>query len=105
MPPVQVAAIEYDRLRPGSPDPAAWSSNATVDAGGWLTLYLYNQGVKDEAVCRRCPGMTAAVEAIPALMARSVFGNVFLSVIDPGTRIAEHCGPTNVRSVLCFSSS
>jgi len=95
----EVAAMEVDRLRPTSADSAAWSANATVDAGSWHTLYLYNQGVKNGEVCRRCPGITAAVEAIPALLTRGVFGNVFLSVIDPGTRITEHCGPTNIRSV------
>jgi aspartyl/asparaginyl beta-hydroxylase (cupin superfamily) len=29
-----------------------------------------------------------------------IFGNVFLSVIQPGTIIEPHCGPTNVRHRL-----
>ena len=30
-------------------------------------------------------------------MARTVFGNAFVSVLEPGSEITPHCGPTNLR--------
>ena len=63
----------------------------------WEVLYLMNQGQWIQENINRCPQAFALVKAIPGLMQNCMFGNVFFSVLYPGTKIEEHCGPTNVR--------
>ena len=68
----------------------------------WQVLYLMNQGRWIDENANICPKTKALVTKIPTLMNKSIFGNVFFSVLFPGTRIEQHCGPTNVRHRLHF---
>ena len=73
-----------------------WVSNK-VPSGGWHLFYLINQGVKNPENCLKCPRTLKAIERLSLAMLDCAFGNVLFSVLSPGTRIARHCGPTNVR--------
>lgn len=73
------------------------TSNQPASQELWEVLYLMNQGQWIQENINRCPQTFALVKAIPGLMQHCMFGNVFFSVLYPGTKIEEHCGPTNVR--------
>jgi len=68
----------------------------------WEVLYLMNQGQWMHDNIQRCPNTFALVKNIPGLMQGSMFGNIFFSVLYPGTKIDEHCGPTNLRHRMHF---
>ena len=71
----------------------------------WQVLYLVNQGEWVEQNVCLCPQTVAVVKSLEGLMDGSLFGNVFFSVLYPGTVIDAHCGPTNVRHRLHFPLS
>jgi hypothetical protein len=73
-----------------------WVANK-VPSGGWYLFYLINQGVKNEQNCLKCPRIVETIEGLTSAMLDCAFGNVVFSVLLPGTSIARHCGPTNVR--------
>ena len=73
-----------------------WVSNE-VPSGGWYLFYLINQGVKNEQNCLKCPKVVEIIKRLKSTMLDCAFGNVVFSVLLPGTHIACHCGPTNVR--------
>lgn len=73
-----------------------WASNQ-VASGGWHLFHLFNQGVRLEENCKRCPQTTKIIEELPLFMSNCAFGNVMFSVLLPDTVIDSHCGPTNVR--------
>jgi hypothetical protein len=73
------------------------TSNQPASQELWEVLYLMNQGQWNQENMNRCPQTFALVKAIPGLMQHCMFGNIFFSVLYPGTKIEEHCGPTNVR--------
>lgn len=70
----------------------------------WEVLYLMNQGQWIDSNIKRCPQTHQLLQKIPShdLMAGCMFGNIFFSVLYPGTRIDIHCGPTNVRHRFHF---
>jgi len=68
----------------------------------WEALYLLNQGKWIEENTRSCSKTYSLVKQFCGLMDKCMFGNVFFSVLYPGTKIEEHCGPTNVRHRLHF---
>jgi aspartyl/asparaginyl beta-hydroxylase (cupin superfamily) len=70
----------------------------------WEVLYLMNQGQWIDSNIKRCPQTYQLLQKIPSydLMAGCMFGNIFFSVLYPGTKIDIHCGPTNVRHRLHF---
>jgi len=65
-----------------------------VNNGNWLTFFLFRNG-KIEDNCRLCPQTTSIVESLP--LCAEAGGNVYFSVMVPGTHIAPHCGPLNTR--------
>ena len=74
-----------------------WSRNNT-ESGCWEAFFLFNQGVKIEKNCMKCPQTTRIIEkCLSSVMLNCVFGNVFFSRLYPCTMIANHYGPTNVR--------
>jgi hypothetical protein len=64
--------------------------------GRWGGLYLVNQGVEDAPACAACPATLRALRAAP-LMRGCALGSAFFSALAPGTRIAPHCGGSNLR--------
>ena len=92
---------EEDAGRSSTERGSVWLRNDVE--GCWEVLHFYNQGVKNEAAFELCPETAAIVDSIPGLMKECAFGNAYLSVLQPGTLIEPHCGPTNVRHRLHFA--
>ncbi|XP_070572453.1 aspartate beta-hydroxylase domain-containing protein 2-like [Ptychodera flava] len=84
----------YRDFRSGNPD--GWLTN-NVPTGEWHVFHLINQGVTIEQNCRRCPKTVQLLTELDNLMTNNVFGNATFSVLQPGTHITEHYGPTNAR--------
>ena len=85
---------EYKNVASSS---SGWVQN-TTESGRWKAFFLINQGCRIAENCRRCPKTWDLLEnCLDNLMTDCVFGNVFFSVVNAGTGINAHCGPTNVR--------
>ena len=85
---------EYENVASSS---SGWVRN-TTEAGRWKAFFLINHGCRVSDNCHRCPKTVDLVETcLQNVMTDCVFGNVFFSVVEAGTRISEHCGPANVR--------
>lgn len=85
---------EFENVAPSS---SGWVRN-TTESGCWRAFFLINQGCRIAENCRRCPKTAELVEhCLENVMKDCVFGNVFFSVVEAGTSISAHCGPTNVR--------
>lgn len=76
--------------------PQGWKMNSTP-SGEWFTFYLVNQGMCVPRNCRRCPRTYRLLGSLRTCIGNNVFGNACISVLSPGTVIAEHYGPTNIR--------
>jgi aspartyl/asparaginyl beta-hydroxylase (cupin superfamily) len=63
--------------------------------GNWDVFFFYERGRKNIENCRRCPSITRIVEQFPAV--RTLSGLIYVSQTKPGTHIASHHGPTNLR--------
>jgi hypothetical protein len=95
-----------------SSDDSKWTVNDSSPQGDWKVFQLLNQGVWNPVLlcgecdngCSRepCRKLFELVRNIPGLLNNSLFGNVFISKIYPGTNIEPHCGPTNIRHRLQF---
>ena len=84
-------------------DQISWLQN-DVQEGEWKVLHLLNQGVWQKQHCQKCPTLASVIQQLqPHVMDKCLFGNVFVSVLQPGTLIEPHCGPTNVRHRLHYA--
>lgn len=84
---------EFDAVR-GDP---GWTRNS-AESGSWSVFYLYNRGDRVEENCRKCPATTALLDgAFYSYMKLNKFGNVFFSLLEPGTKVPAHSGPCNFR--------
>ena len=63
--------------------------------GRWSVLFLYERGRKNEHICSQCPETVAAIEANRTVL--SLGGLAYFSRLEPGTQVAPHTGPTNMR--------
>lgn len=82
-----------DKLVPQKNSPSGW----IVNEQGWRMYHLVNQGVLCFENLRHCPRTSALFQQLKYAMAGCVFGFASFSVIEPGTEIRTHCGPTNAR--------
>lgn len=64
-------------------------------AGEWDVAFLYERGRRNQRNCAACPVTTAAIEAHATV--RTMAGLSYVSRMRPGTHIAPHRGPTNLR--------
>jgi hypothetical protein len=70
-------------------------SGALVDQGSWNTFPLMRAASRVEENIARCPDTWAAAERCPLL--HGMRGGVYFSILDPGTHITPHCGPSNLK--------
>lgn len=80
-----------------------WLRNDTRE-GQWRVFHLINQGKVMEENIKLCEKTFELVSKLQNVMKRNVFGNVVFSVINPGTTISTHYGPTNIR-IRCHLGS
>lgn len=71
--------------------------------GEWSAIYLWRNGVKNTENCPHFPIACSILSSSSSSsfnqqqMMGCAFGSAYFSQLKPGTRIAEHCGPTNAR--------
>ena len=63
-----------------------------VQSGAWHLYRLFYNGYQLTENCRRCPQTARLFREIP-----NQWGTVGFGVMEPGTHIAPHCGPTNAK--------
>lgn len=66
----------------------------------WGALFLWEYGVRDEAVCARFPETAAALEAVPQSDIPGRAPTAFFSLLKPRTHIPPHTGVTNLRTII-----
>lgn len=84
---------DFDRI---ALQQCGWKTNS-VPSGRWKVFHLFNQGVKIEENCAKCPQTTQYIESLSAFMNSNAFGNAMFSVLEPNSRIEPHTGPCNFR--------
>lgn len=72
-----------------------------VADGAWRELVLYGGGEKIVDNCQRCPKTCALLDKIPEAtsLALAKGGEILISILEPGTHLRPHCGPSNNRYV------
>jgi hypothetical protein len=63
--------------------------------GDWDVAFFFERGRRDEAACAACPSTARVIDADTVM--RTSAGLVYASRLAPGTHIAPHRGPTNIR--------
>ena len=66
----------------------------------WSAWFFWEDGVKQEAHCARCPATAAALEALPMLDLPCKGPTALFSILEPRTRIPPHNGSSNVRATV-----
>ena len=84
---------DFDRI---ALQQCGWKTNS-VPSGRWKVFHLFDQGVKIEENCAKCPQTTQCIESLPAFMKGNAFGNAMFSVLEPNSHIEPHTGPCNFR--------
>ena len=92
------AAIRpYVAMDPGVPE-NKWSAlDHKLD---WGAYHFWNNGVRDDAACARCPRTIAAIEALPLATLPGRAPTIFFSLLQPGTHLPAHTGVSNVRAIV-----
>lgn len=85
---------EFNQIRFNTSD--GWFKNSTAE-GEWLVYHLFNQGEKVVNNCGACPRTVEIIESVEAFISGCSFGNALFSVVQAGTHITAHYGPTNCR--------
>lgn len=66
------------------------------EVGDWKQFELYARGIKNVKNCRECPKTCRLIESFPDAVGCKR-GQIKFSVVQPGTHVWPHCGPTNCR--------
>ncbi|MBX9803300.1 MAG: aspartyl/asparaginyl beta-hydroxylase domain-containing protein [Caulobacteraceae bacterium] len=63
----------------------------------WTSLWLWRDGVRQDAVCERCPRTAALLESLPMCRQDGFAPTAVFSALQPHTHIPAHTGSSNVR--------
>lgn len=66
----------------------------------WSAWFFWEDGVRQDENCTRCPATAAALEALPLLDLPGKGPTALFSILEPGTRIPPHTGSSNVRTTV-----
>lgn len=66
----------------------------------WSSLFLWKDGMRNDAVCAACPQTAALLDRLPMAHQPGFAPTAMFSALDAHTRIPPHTGSTNVR-LLC----
>lgn len=66
----------------------------------WSAAFLWEYGVRNEALCTRCPATVAALEAVPQTDIPGKAPTAFFSILRAGAHIPAHTGVTNTRTIV-----
>ena len=87
----------YVRLDPGSPLNKWTALDQSLE---WGACFLWEYGIRNDAVCERCPETAAALAAVPQNHIPGKAPSAFFSILRPGARIPPHTGVTNTRTII-----
>lgn len=63
----------------------------------WSSLWLWKDGVRQDAVCERCPRTAALLESLPLCRQKGFAPTAVFSALQPHTHIPSHTGSSNIR--------
>jgi aspartate beta-hydroxylase len=66
----------------------------------WSSLFLWKDGVRNDAVCASCPGTSALLDRLPMAHQPGFAPTAMFSALEAHTRIPPHTGSSNTR-LLC----
>jgi aspartate beta-hydroxylase len=66
----------------------------------WSAWFFWENGVRHDANCARCPKTVAAIESLPLLDIPGKSPTAMLSILEPHTRIPPHTGTSNTRVTI-----
>lgn len=66
----------------------------------WSAWFLWQDGVRQDAHCARCPATASALEALPLLDLPGKGPTAMFSILEPHSRIPPHTGSNNVRTTI-----
>ena len=66
----------------------------------WSAWFLWEDGVRNDAHCDRCPATAGALEEVPLLDLPGKGPTAMFSILEPRTRIPPHTGSNNVRTTI-----
>jgi len=75
----------------------AGEGESLQDTGRWSQFELYRQGRKSRQGCAKAPKTCALVDALGPAVTTNRRGQVKFSVMEAGTHVHAHSGPTNCR--------
>jgi aspartyl/asparaginyl beta-hydroxylase (cupin superfamily) len=75
-----------------------WSDlNNSLD---WSACFLWEYGVRNEAVCELCPQTAAILDKLPLCPIPGKAPTAFFSILKPGAHIPPHTGVSNTRAII-----
>ncbi|MEA3015218.1 MAG: aspartate beta-hydroxylase [Sphingomonadales bacterium] len=66
----------------------------------WSAWFFWEDGVRQEENCARCPATAAVLEGLPMLDLPGKGPTALFSILEPRTRIPPHTGSSNVRTTV-----
>jgi aspartyl/asparaginyl beta-hydroxylase (cupin superfamily) len=66
----------------------------------WSAWFFWEDGIRQDENCARCPATAAAIEALPMLDLPGKGPTALFSILEPRTRIPPHTGSSNVRTTV-----
>ncbi len=66
----------------------------------WSAMFLWKDGVRNDAACAQCPGTAALLDRLPLARQEGFAPTVVFSVLDAHTHIPPHTGSTNIRALV-----
>lgn len=86
--------VRQDKGTPGN----KWT--ALDNSLDWGACFLWEYGVRNDAVCDLCPETAAALELVPRNHIPGKAPSAFFSILKAGAHIPPHTGVTNTRAVV-----
>lgn len=94
---------DQDRFRPYIQFPPGAPLNQWVDLNhspSWSTLFLWENGEQNQAMCAKCPKTTALLSKLPMAVLPQFAPTAMFSALAPRIGIPPHTGSTNTRSIV-----
>jgi aspartyl/asparaginyl beta-hydroxylase (cupin superfamily) len=66
----------------------------------WSAWFFWEDGIRQDENCARCPATAAALEDLPMLDLPGKGPTALFSILEPRTRIPPHTGSSNVRTTV-----
>jgi aspartate beta-hydroxylase len=66
----------------------------------WSAWFFWEDGVRQDDNCARCPATASALESLPMLDLPGKGPTALFSILEPRTRIPPHTGSSNVRTTV-----